>query len=243
MIMAMPLVGVTLRGLLGRRRSMLMVLLVALPVVVGLIIRLAGGRLEPDRILDTMIVRTVLPLVALVFGTAALGSEIEDGTAVFLLTKPIERWRIALAKMAVAAALTVALLVPATILTGVLNAGLATGAIQVTLAYAVAIALGGVAYACAFVALSAVTSRALVVGLGYTLIWEGVLAGLLEGTRFLSIRQATLGIANALSGPGRTGSPETLDALTSLVIISVVIVGSFAIATWRLRQFEVRGGE
>ena len=32
------------------------------------------------------------------------------------------------------------------------------------------------------------------------LIWEGVLAGLLEGTRFLSIRQATLGIARALAG-------------------------------------------
>ena len=35
-----------------------------------------------------------MPLVALIFGTAAIGSEIEDGTAVYLIVKPIPRWRI-----------------------------------------------------------------------------------------------------------------------------------------------------
>ena len=49
-----------------------------------------------------------MPLVALIFGTAALGSEIEDGTAVYLLIKPIPRWQIALAKILVAAGLTAA---------------------------------------------------------------------------------------------------------------------------------------
>ena len=44
--------------------------------------------------LDTLVVRTVMPLVALIVGTAALGSEIEDGTAVYLMVKPIARWRI-----------------------------------------------------------------------------------------------------------------------------------------------------
>ena len=48
----------------------------------------------------------------------------------------------------------------------------------------------------AFTALGAVTSRALIIGLGYTLIWEGVLAGLLEGTKFLSVRQAMLGVSS-----------------------------------------------
>ena len=56
-------------------------------------------------IVDTLVIRTVLPLIALVFGTAAIGSEIEDGTVVFLLAKPIGRWRTALAKLAVAAGL------------------------------------------------------------------------------------------------------------------------------------------
>jgi len=39
-------------------------------------------------VLEGVIVSSVLPLVALVFGTAALGSELDDGTAVHILTKP-----------------------------------------------------------------------------------------------------------------------------------------------------------
>ena len=90
--------------------------------------RLRGRRSSAERIFDQLIVRTVLPLIALVFGTAALGTELEDGTIVFLLTKPVRRFRIVLAKGVVAAGLTAALIVPATVLTGLvadLTAGLA----------------------------------------------------------------------------------------------------------------------
>ena len=79
-------------ALLGRRRTLLMLLL--------------AGDADPARpprprqrrrsglhilgqTLDGLVIRTVLPLVALVFGTAALGSELEDGTGVHFLTKPI----------------------------------------------------------------------------------------------------------------------------------------------------------
>ena len=77
MIATMPITAVTLRGLLGRRRTVLMVLLVGLPVLVALLLRLAGSDVNVDRILDPMMVRTILPLVALVFGTAALSSRME----------------------------------------------------------------------------------------------------------------------------------------------------------------------
>ena len=61
-----------------------------------------------------------MPLVALIVGTAAIGSEIEDGTAVYLMIKPIARWKIALSKILVAAGLTALLVVPAIVLTGLL---------------------------------------------------------------------------------------------------------------------------
>jgi len=114
----MPITGVTLRGLLGRRRTLLMVLLVGLPLLVALLLRVGGNSIAPDEILSPMVVRTILPLVALVFGTAALGSELEDGTAVYLIVKPIPRWRIIGAKMLVAAGLTAALILPASVATG-----------------------------------------------------------------------------------------------------------------------------
>ena len=86
--------GVTLRSLLGRRRSVLMLLLAAAPVLLGLLVILNNEELEPGTLgatIDGFVVRVVLPLIALVFGTSALGAELDDGTAIPLLTKPIDQ--------------------------------------------------------------------------------------------------------------------------------------------------------
>lgn len=235
------IVAVTLRGLLGRRRAFLMILLAALPVVVGVLIRLAGGSRDAPEILDTLVVRTVLPLIALVIGTSTIGSEIEDGTAIFLLVKPVARWRIALAKTAVAAGLTAALIVPPVLLTGVLVSGLADESLGTVVGFAVAAVVGGTAYAAAFTTLGVLTSRALIIGLAYTLLWEGVLAGLLEGTRFLSIRQATLGLAEVITGSD-TGE-AALDPTAAGIVLVVVIAGAFALTTLLLARFQVRASD
>jgi ABC-2 type transport system permease protein len=235
------LVVVTLRGLLGRRRTLLMVLLASLPILVGLLIRLGGGRNDAPEILDTLVIRTVLPLVALVFGTAAIGSEIEDGTIVYLLGKPIARWRVALAKVGVAAGLTTALVVPPIILTGLLVEGFGGGSLATAFGFALAAIAGGTAYAVAFTALGVITTRALVVGLAYTLLWEGVLAGLLDGTRFMSIRQGTLGIAAALTG--EDVGVDVLGPAVSVLILVVVVVGGFLLTTRVLTRFQVRSAD
>jgi len=237
----MPLIGVTLRGVLGRRRTLLMILLASLPVLVALLIRAGGGHPSAPTILDTLLIRTVMPLLALVFGTAALGSEMEDGTVVYLMVKPLPRWHILLAKMAVGAGLTVALVFPATVATSLITDGRTALSLSETLGYALVVSAGGVAYACAFVTLSAFTGRALIVGLCYVLLWEGVLSGLLEGTRFLSIRQASLGLAAQVTGI--VTLPAPLDVTTSVFILTVVITGAIILGAARLSRFEVRGGD
>jgi multisubunit Na+/H+ antiporter MnhC subunit len=73
------------------------------------------------------------------------------------------------------------------------------------------------------------------------LLWEGVLAGLLEGTRFLSIRQATLGLAAAWTGQD-TGE-AALDPIAATLVIGAVIVGSFAITSIALARFQVRSSD
>lgn len=231
-------VDVTLRGLLGRRRMLLMLLIAALPVAVGLLIRLGGGRADAPEILDALVIRTVLPLIALIVGTAAIGGEIEDGTLVYLLIKPLRRWRLALPKIAVAAGVTLVLVLPPMLLTGVLVAGVGSDAVRTTLGFAAAAGLGGIAYATVFTTLGVLTSRALVIGLAYTLLWEGVLAGLIEGTRFLSIRQATLGLAAALTG--EDAGSEALEPVLSLVVLAVATIGGFALTTVALRRFQLR---
>ena len=41
----------------------------------------------------------VLPVIALIVGTGVLGAEIDDGTIVHILTKPLPRWQIVLPKL------------------------------------------------------------------------------------------------------------------------------------------------
>ncbi len=235
------IVELTLRALVGRRRTLTIAVLAGLPILLGVVVRLGGGRPDAPEILDALCIRTVAPLVALVIGTGAIGSEIDDGTLIFQLIKPVPRWLTALAKVAVAAFVTALLVVPPIILTGLLLGGIGADSIGTTVGFAVAALAGGTAYAVGFTALGAITSRALIVGLGYTLIWEGVLAGLLEGTRFLSIRQATLGIAAASTGEDVGVAPLALP--TSIGIIVVVIVGGMALTAFALRRFQVRAAD
>jgi ABC-2 type transport system permease protein len=235
------IVDVTLRALVGRRRTIAIALVAWLPVALAILVRLGGGRPDPAEILDGLVIGTVCPLVALVVGTGALGSEMDDGTLVFQLVKPVPRGSVALAKVLVAAFLTALLVVPPIILTGLLLGGFGSDAIRTTVGFALAALLGGTAYASGFTALGAVTGRALIVGLGYTLIWEGILAGILEGVRFLSVRQATLGVAGALTGEDLGSRP--LGLAVSLAILAIVAAGGAALAALRLRRFQLRSAD
>ena len=234
--------AVTLRALLGRRRSVLMLLLAAAPVLLGLLVVLNEGDLSASTLgatIDGFVVRVVLPLIALVFGTSALGAELDDGTAIPLLTKPIDRLAIILAKLAVAGTLTAALVVPSTLVAGLLMGGADGDALRVTLAYAIANLVGSYLYASIFLVLGVVTSRGLILGLGYTLIWEAAVSDLLRGSQVFSIREYVSGIASAIE-------PAASDSLVGgggFIYAAVVLVAAVAIGTFALSTYQVRGAE
>jgi hypothetical protein len=82
-----------------------------------------------------------------------------------------------------------------------------------------------------------VTSRGLIIGLAYSLIWEGLLSGLLPGTQIFSVREYVGGIAEALA-PGAVadsiiGAGGFLYAGFALVI--AVVLGSVRLATYEVR--------
>lgn len=232
---------VTLRALLGRRRSLLMLLLAAVPILVGLLVRAnEDGVPDVGATVDGLVIRVVLPLVTLVFGTAALGSELEDGTAVHLLTKPVARSTIALAKILVAGSLSAAMLLPSTLVTALLLTPSGTiDAVPTALALVVGVLVGCYLYVAVFVALSIVTSRGLLIGLGYALIWEGLLAGLLPGSQIFSVREYVRGIAHAVSAP----SIGSIVGDGAVVYAAVALVAAAVIASMRLASYEVRGGD
>jgi ABC-2 type transport system permease protein len=237
----LAIASVTLRALLGRRRTLLMLLVAGAPVLLGLIVRADGER--PRALvgaLEGLIVTSVLPLVALVFGTAALGSELDDGTAVHILTKPIPRSSIVVPKLLVAAGLTAVMIVPSTILAGVLIGGTGSRELAITFAFGLAALIGSFVYVAIFVALSAATSRGLVIGLVYSLVWEGILAGALPGTQLFSVREYLRGIVAAI-GPK--------DTLVSVVgaqgfVLAAVAFGLVTIfACIRLARYEIRAAD
>ena len=240
-----PLVRLVARGLLGRRRTAAVALLAVSPILVGLILALAGGLGNPEQlaleVFGTIALGLVIPLVALVLGTAALGTAIDDGTIVYVLVKPVRRRTVGAAAMLVAATATAVLTSIGVAGAVLLIAG--PGSASLVVATVVGGILAAILYAGVFVALSVVTGRALVAGLAYVLVWEGLVTSLLEGTRLLSIREYALAVVGALGGEAaRVESGGGVEPITALVLSAVVLGGSFAVATWRLGRFEVADG-
>ena len=236
-----PLLVLTARQAVGRRRMLLALLAAGAPILVSAVYRLAGGGADEAwaaGLLDQVVIATLLPLVALIFGTSVVGGEIDEGTIVYLLVRPVARWEIALAKLAVAAAATAAIVgasaVIAVLLSMPTSAGLGTA-----LAGLAGIVLGAIVYAAIAVALSLVTSHSLIVGLIYVYIWEGVVAGLFTGTRLLSVHQYVLGVAAALDPTRPSGLDAHLDLSTSAGLGALVAVVAFAIAAQRLARFQI----
>lgn len=239
--MIATLASLTFRALLNRRRTLLLGLLGALIMVVAVVYRLgapaAGESLDfTGRLLADFGVAVLLPLVAVIIGTAALGSELDDGTIVYLLAKPVPRSLIVIVKLAVAWAVTALLVALPILVAGVIGAD---GDPSLGIGYGLAALLGALEYTAAFLALSLITSRALIVGLAYVVVWEGVVAGLFAGTRIVSVRQHALAMADALVGEG--GVPAELAFETAMLVGAVVTVGAIVLAIRRLSLVELRG--
>ena len=240
--MTLTLLSLTAHQLLGRRRAILIALLAFIPVGVALIVRFASDAADNDpygaanNVIGGFVFTLLLPIGALVFGTSALGSEVEDGTVVYLLAHPLARWRIVVAKVVVASAATIALTVPATLATALIVLG-GFDTESMWWAAAVATVAGGVVYSALFVALSTITSRALIIGLGYVFVWEAFITNFFDGTRWISVRQFVFGIADALT----TARPVSgsLDGSEAAIASVVVVAVSLVVGTWFLMRFEI----
>jgi ABC-2 type transport system permease protein len=242
---AIPEIGqVTLRQLLGRRRTILLLLLSAIPVLLAIVFWAAKVADVPGfatGVLDAVGVTLLLPIVAVLFGTAAFGAEIEDGTVVYLLAKPISRWAVVVAKLVGAAGMTAFLTIAAVFVSGaIVLAPLGEEGASATRAFVAAMAVGSVCYVSLFLVLSLFTRRALLIGFVYVLVWEGALSSLLPGIANLSIRQYSLGVANAFWQMKSTEAH--LSPSTALPLAVIVVVVAFFLATWRLTRFELPGG-
>ncbi len=235
----------TLRQLLGQRRVLFLAAVAALPLVAAIIYRASSGETEAAEfaagvVLYGLIVTVLLPLTAVLLSTAALGGEIEDGTIVYLLSKPAERWRILAGKLLAAWGATTGIVVASALVGGVVAlAGEDEWAILG--GFVVALAVGSLAYSSLFLMLSLFTSRALLAGISYAFIWEGVITNFAPGVQRFSIREYTASIAEAVADPAPWIFEADLGTTYSVILVAIVTALAAALAVRRLSRFELSG--
>ncbi|GIH08251.1 hypothetical protein Rhe02_63180 [Rhizocola hellebori] len=226
---------ITARGLFGRSRFLL---LFPLPLILIGMAWLGSSLGHPEEfafpVLGGIGIATLLPVTALIVGTAVLGSEIDDGTVVHILTKPIPRWKIVLSKLVVAFGVTTI-----TVAVPMLIAGIVTDGWRLGLGLAAASAVGALAYSALFIALSVLTRRPVLVGLLYVMIWEGLLSNAVSGTRVLSIQQYVISLAHKWADTSLING--TVSITVAFIMSAVFTALGFCFATDRLRSFSVAG--
>jgi len=227
---------ITARGLFGRRRALLLLPLPLLLIGLALICR--SYDVDPAQwggpVLVGLGLAVVLPVIALIVGTGVLGSEVDDGTIVHILSKPLPRRDIILAKLGVAVGVTAVTAAVPLFVAGVLADGVRLG-----LGLVAGAAVGALAYSALFLLLSLLTRRPVLLGLVYILVWEGLLSRFVTGTRVLSIEQYVIAIADRIAPTGMLVS--NVSVAVSVVMAAIFAVGCTIYAVDRLRSFSMAG--
>jgi ABC-2 type transport system permease protein len=174
-----------------------------------------------------------VPITALVFATAVLGEMAEDGTLVYVWARPVRRLDLALAAMA--ASLTVTL--PCVLATmGAMavvldpDPGLVAGTL-------VASTLSTVAHTALFVGLGVRVPRALLWGLAYVAVWEGIIAGIATALARTSLRL----YANSLLREMADAEPVefAVQPATAVIVLTLVTLAGLALTTLLLERADV----
>lgn len=175
----------------------------------------------------------LVPIVALVFATAALGDLRDDGTLVYLWLRPMDRWPVVAG--AWAAAVTVGL--PLTVVPLGVAAVLVDGGGALVGATVLASVVGVVAYSALFLLAGLLVRNAIVWGLGYVLVWEGIVAGYGNIPARMSVRGYTRSIITS-----RTGVDLDLGDLSlapSVIVPLVAAAVALLLAARRLRSMDI----
>ena len=178
-------------------------------------------------------------IAALVISGGTLREERDNGTLPYIYMRPYSRLKLAVTSVAAGAGAAITLGVAAwalTILTGLLvGAGISITGPALTLF--VPAALG---YAAVFVPLGYLFSRSLLIGLGYVLVGETILAFVIPGLAQLSIWRISMSIYASVEefGPGALAGlgPIAPGAGGGIAKLAAVMVLGTAILTWALRK-------
>ena len=230
------------RRLMRRGR---VIALVALASVPGLVYWLVGFDSPPADLTElyTDILATAgytFVIAVLIVTVATLREEKDAGTLPYIYLRPISRLGFTTQSFiaAIVAALAIGFL---GWLTTVLASLAVDNGVYHTFAGLALYAAAGIGYAAIFVPLGYMAPRSLLIGLGYVVIWETVLANAVTGLAQFSIWHIALSIYAGLEKDFGEAATEALGPVTPGVgggvakLASVVVVGALVLI-WALKR-------
>jgi ABC-2 type transport system permease protein len=232
--------SITFRGMLGRRRALLLFLLPVLLLVLGVGLRVSGNNdLDTTTALLTQFgLGALLPLLALIAGTGVISPEIDDGQIMYLMTKPIARPVISTTKFLVAVVLVAGFGVLPILVTALVMSGVTAG---LAVAFTVGALVAGIAYCALFIAIAVLSRFAVTIGLIYALVWENLLGRFAPGARTLSIRQWGISVTHMLTDA--TAVHARVSSATAVTLLIVITAAGVAFAGWKLRTLSITGAD
>jgi ABC-2 type transport system permease protein len=219
--------------------------LLALSAVPALVIWLAGFDADEGRLTEiyTDIISSVgytYAIAALILTTATLRDERDSGTLPYIYMRPIARAN--MAAQAILAGTAAALVIGIGGWLASLLASLALGGgLSLALPSLALLIAAGIGYSAVFVPLGYLVPRSLLVGLGYIIVLETILANVVTGLAQLSIWRISLSIYAGLEDGFGNVAGETLGPVTAgigggLAKLTAAILLGFAVLTWALKK-------
>ena len=240
----MTVAWLTVRQLFTRRRLIASALFAAAPLIVTLFFKAtahsgdATGLQFLRELYAGIVAFVLLPLAAVVFGTAAFGGEIDDGTIVYLLVKALPRWQLILSKYVVAVLATIVMMFVAILLPW-LALGAHSDSLPLLEAFAAGVAVGAVLYNALFVTLGLTSKRALVLGLLYVVVIEITLSPNVAGLKSFSVREFVMTVVGNLAAAVPGVHAGAVPSNTVWTMGSIILIGGLGAGIRWLSRYEV----
>lgn len=232
------------------RRALICIALALLPALVAAGIAHFSNRIGPIDIAvhigGLMLLQIIVPILALIAGSAVVAEEIEDRTITYLFSRPIPRaallfgrWLATIVFLCAILALGTWLFFQAASMSKVVGAVIDD---SITQPLFVAVMLGATVYSALFAVSGIVFKSPILVGLGYTFAVEGFLANLPGGNQSLTIQYYLR--SWLLDQGGKPWRIEGLDldkpaSVTSvLTTLACILAVALVFGAWRIARRE-----
>jgi ABC-2 type transport system permease protein len=194
---------------------------------------------------SSVFVYHILALASAIFTTAIISQEVEQKTIVYLLTRPVARWKLIAIRYA-ASSIVVGVLGICCAIGASIGAFHSLGGNALLAKDCVAIMVGAFAYGALFLFVSLIFNRAMIVCLLFAFGWETAVPNMPGQMYYLSVYSYLQGIAQHPSAGGNkllallTGSAgdNTLTATTSYMVMGLMVGALVVLSAWWFTNFE-----